>query len=83
MTVYNLIVIGMIGRFIVFIKRYYLKHFVYNQFTGATLDSVVLGTELNRNFQIRHPKNLKIGYKTVISGDLFINAWGRLSENLM
>lgn len=49
------------------------------QFKGAVLDNVSIGVELNRRFEIRHPENLRIGYKTAIAGDCFINAWGGVS----
>ena len=52
------------------------KYVTYRQFQGAQLDHVKLGPELNKRFEIRHPQNLSVGYKTVISGYLFINAWG-------
>lgn len=46
------------------------------QFKGASLDNVSIGPELNNRFEIRHPENLRIGYKTAIAGDCFINAMG-------
>lgn len=39
-------------------------------------DHVILGPEFDKRFEVRHPQNLKVGYKTVMSGDLFINAMG-------
>lgn len=48
-------------------------------FKGAELDNVNIGPELNKRFEIRHPERLKIGYKTAISGDCFINAYGGVS----
>lgn len=46
------------------------------QLDGAHLDNVILGPELDKRFEVRWPQNLTIGYKTAISGDLFINAMG-------
>lgn len=46
------------------------------KFKGAQLDHVILGPELENRFEIRFPENLKVGYKTVINGDCFINARG-------
>ena len=66
----------MIGRMIFKIRRVWDKLYTWRQFKGAQLDNVKLGPELNKRFEIRHPKNLVVGYKTVMSGDLFINAWG-------
>lgn len=57
-------------------KRYWNSFLAYRQFSYSKLDNVVLGPELDKRFEVRHPENLKIGYKTVISGDLFINALG-------
>lgn len=65
-----------LGRLKMFIRQWYYKHYTWRQFKGAKLDNVKLGPELNRNFEIRHSNKLEIGYKTVVSGDLFINAWG-------
>lgn len=56
-------------------KEYNLK-MAYHAFKGANLDHVKLGSELDKRFEIRHPNNLSIGYKSVVSGDLFINALG-------
>lgn len=52
------------------------KKKAYNKFKGAKLDNVILGSELSRNFEIRYPENLSIGYHTSLSGDCFINAKG-------
>lgn len=46
-----------------------------SQIRKAHLYQVVIGLELNRNFQIRYPENLYIS-KSVINGDCFINAMG-------
>lgn len=46
------------------------------RFEGAQLDHVLLGSELNRRFEIRCSKKLKIGFHTAIAGDCFINARG-------
>lgn len=48
---------------------------VQRQIRKAHLCQVVIGPELNRNFQIRYPENLYIS-KSVINGDCFINAMG-------
>ena len=66
----------MIGRLIIKLRNLRDKHITYRQFKGAQLDNVKLGPELNKRFEIRHPQNLSVGYKTVMNGDLFINAWG-------
>lgn len=66
----------MIGRLIIKWRNVWDKHVTHRQFKGAQLDHVKLGPELNKRYEIRHPQNLVVGYKTVISGDLFINAWG-------
>lgn len=58
------------------VRELYHRMFTWRQFRGARLDHVKLGPELNKNFEIRHPQNLEVGYKTVISGNLFINALG-------
>ena len=54
------------------IRNYYIQR----QLRKAHLDDVVLGPELNRNFEVRHPENLFIGKHSVLSGDCFINALG-------
>lgn len=46
------------------------------RFSGASLNNVIIGPEFNKRFEIRHAKNLSIGYKTVLNGDCFINALG-------
>ncbi len=66
----------MIGRLTIRLRKVWDKYFTHRQFKGAQLDHVKLGPELNKKFEIRHPQNLVVGYKTVISGDLFINALG-------
>ena len=43
------------------------------------LNNVVFGPELDKRFEVRHPQNLSIGYKTVINGDCFINALGKVT----
>ncbi len=63
-------------KYLLRIKKYLLNKIAYFKFKGANLDNVILGSELNRNFEIRCPENLSIGYCTSISGDLFINAFG-------
>lgn len=66
----------MLGRLGYYLKVIYHHYITYRQFRGVIMDEVKLGPELNKRFEIRHPKNLRIGHKTVISGDLFINAMG-------
>ena len=67
----------MILRFIFSCYRKWRNGLAHKQFNGSKLgDDVNIGPELNKNFEIRHPENLIIGDKTVISGDLFINALG-------
>lgn len=61
-----------IGRLIKKLRLYFIRR----KFKGAQLDHVVLGPELDKRFEVRHPQKLSMGYKTVISGDCFINAWG-------
>ncbi len=58
------------------LARIYYHSLAKRQFKGAVTDELILGPELNKRFEVRHPENLVIGHKTVISGDLFINAWG-------
>lgn len=66
----------MIGKIVFIIRRVWDETYTWRQFNGAQLDHVKLGPELNKRFEIKHPRNLSVGYKTVISGDLFINAMG-------
>lgn len=40
---------------------------------------ITVGPDVNKNFIINHPKNLKIGKGTVLNGDLYINAFGNVS----
>ena len=61
-----------IGRVI----KYWRQRQIHRVFKGALLDNVVFGPELDKSFEVRHPQNLSMGYKTVISGDCFINAMG-------
>ncbi len=58
------------------IIKYYRQIVIRRQFKGADLDDVVFGPELDRWFEVRCPEKLHIGHKTVIAGDLFINARG-------
>lgn len=53
-----------------------LKIWNFHKFKGASYDNLILGAEYNWNFVIKHSQKLKIGTKTVISGDCFINAMG-------
>ena len=52
------------------------NRYIQRQIRKAHLNDVVLGPELNRNFEVRHPENLYIGKHSVLSGDCFINALG-------
>lgn len=54
----------------------FLKIWNFHKFKGASYDNLILGAEYNWNFVIKHSQKLKIGTKTVISGDCFINAMG-------
>lgn len=56
---------------------------IHRMFKGALLDHVVFGPELDKRFEVRHPNNLSIGYKTVISGDCFINALGGENREIL
>lgn len=49
---------------------------IRQSFKGAYLDHVVFGPELDKWFEVRCPRNLSIGYKTVLNGDCFISAIG-------
>lgn len=49
---------------------------IQKQIRKANLEQVIIGPELNKNFEVRCPDKLFIGKKTVISGNLFINAMG-------
>ena len=46
-------------------------------------DHVILGPEFDKRFEVRHPQNLKVGYKTVMSGDLLINAMGGRNRKVL
>ncbi len=67
---------SIIGRTIRATKKMWAKKVIHRQFRGAWLDDIVIGPELNKRFEIRHPVKIRIGHKTAISGDLFINARG-------
>ena len=58
------------------IAFYWRQLIIKREFKGADIENVVFGPELDKRFEVRCPQNLKIGNKTVVSGDLFINAWG-------
>lgn len=58
------------------VLNYYYEYQAKQAFKGAELNAVNIGPELNKWFEIRYPERLKIGYKTAISGDCFINAYG-------
>ncbi len=62
----------LIGKLIKKIRQMWIRQ----KFRKADFDHVILGPELDKRFEVRHPQNLKVGYKTVMSGDLFINAMG-------
>lgn len=72
----NRSVFQMTRRFIKKIIRKWNTYLAYQEFRGAQLDHVILGPELDKRFEIRFPEKLEVGYKTVISGDCFINARG-------
>lgn len=61
-----------IGRLLYKLRQSIIKR----KFRKAQLDHVILGPELAKRFEVRHPERLKIGYKTVINGDCFISAFG-------
>ena len=56
--------------------KLYRQGVIRRQFRGADLDSVIFGPELDKRFEVRSPERLHIGHKTVVAGDLFINARG-------
>lgn len=56
--------------------KVFRKRMLMGNFKGAKLDNVAIGPELDKRFEIRHPENLIIGYRTAINGDCFINALG-------
>lgn len=58
------------------IVKGYHKAQLLKKFRGANLDHVILGPEHDKNFKIVCPENLEIGYKSVINGDCYINAYG-------
>ena len=66
----------MIKKVITKLYKAFKDFIVQKQLRMAHLDQVIIGPELNSNFQIRYPDRLYIGKKTVISGDCFINAFG-------
>lgn len=49
-------------------------HNIWNlhKFKGASFEHLILGSEFNQNFVIKHPRNLKIGTNTVISGNCYL-----------
>ncbi len=54
----------------------YRERVVRRKFKGADLDHVKFGSECSGNYEVRFPEGLHIGYGTVLTGDLFINAKG-------
>ena len=63
-------------RYLLGIINYFYKKRAYSKFKGSRMDHVILGSELNKRFEVRYPENLSIGYNTSLSGDCFINAKG-------
>lgn len=45
-------------------------------FWKVQADNIVIGPEVDKNFHIGCPERLQVGYRTVLNGDLLINAKG-------
>jgi maltose O-acetyltransferase len=64
-------------------KLYYRIYgiFIIHKFKAVDCDlsKLVIGPDVKTRFNILFPQNLSIGANTVINGDLYINALGRVS----